>query len=111
VQSSRSNRSVEEQICLIKCYKKWEVPCEKSQDKKLIQITKMRLVEIPSLMGNDFGRVRLTPSNSMGSSPCKSKWQDIRKKVSDFKAAQLDGQEEELLDSEGPTGVVWMRMG
>ena len=55
-------------------------------------------------MGNDFGRVRLTPSNSMGSSPYKSKWQDIRKKVSDFKAAQPDGREEELPDSGGPTG-------
>ena len=104
VQPSRSNWSIEEQICLIKCYKKREVSCEKSQDKKLIQITKMWLVEIPSLMGNDFGRVRLTPSNSMGSSPYKSKWQDIRKKVSDFKAAQPDGREEELPDSEGPTG-------
>ena len=59
---------------------------------------------ITALMGSDFGRVRLTPSNSMGSSPYKSKWQDIRKKVSDFKAAQPDGREEELPDSEGPTG-------
>ena len=53
--------------------------CEKSQDKKLVQISKMWLVEIPALMGKDYGKVRLTPSNNMGSSPYKSKWQDIRK--------------------------------
>ena len=105
VQISRSNWSVEEQICLIRCYREWEVMCEKSQDKKLIQISKMWLVEIPALMAKDFGRVRLTPSNSVGSSPYKSKWQDIRKKVSDFKAAQPDGREEELPDVEGPTGA------
>lgn len=104
VQVPRSNWTVEEQICLIRSYKKWEVLCEKSQDKKLCQITKMWLVEIPALMATDFGRVRLTPSNSMGSSPYKSKWQDIRKKVSDYKAAQPDGREEELPDSEAPTG-------
>ena len=62
--------------------------CEKCQDKKHIQISKMWLVVIPALMAMDFGRVLLTPSNSSGSSPYKSKWQDIRKKVSDFKAAQ-----------------------
>ena len=76
--------------------------CEKSQDKKLSQITKMWLVEIPALMAIDYGKVRLTPSNSMGSSRYKSKWQDIRKKISDYKAAQPDGREEELPDVEGP---------
>ena len=40
-----------------------------------------------------------------GSSPYKSKWQDIRKKVSDFKAAQPDGREEELPGVDGPTGA------
>ena len=46
--------------------------CEKSQDKKLVQISKMWLVEISALMGKDYGKVRLTPSNNMGSSPYKS---------------------------------------
>ena len=64
----------------------------------------MWLTEIPSLMGKEYGKVRLTPSNSLGSSPYKAKWQDIRKKVSDYKAAQPDGREEELPDIEGPTG-------
>lgn len=104
VQPSRTNWTVEEQVSLIRCYKKWEAACEKSQDKKLVQVSKMWLVEIPALMGKDYGKVRLTPSNNMGSSPYKSKWQDIRKKVSDYKAAQPDGREEELPDSEGPTG-------
>lgn len=104
VQPSRSNWTVDEQLSLIRSYKKWEMACEKSQDKKLVQISKMWLVEIPALMGKDYGKVRLTPSNNMGSSPYKSKWQDIRKKVSDYKAAQPDGREEELPDIEGPTG-------
>ena len=104
VQLTRSNWTVAEQICLINCYRKWEQICEKSQDKKLIQISKMWLIEIPALMGKDFGKVRLTPSNSLGSSPYKAKWQDIRKKVSDYKAAQPDGREEEVPDVEGPTG-------
>lgn len=51
----RSNWSVVEQICLIRCYRKWEVSCEKSQDKKHIQISKKWLVEIPALMAKDFG--------------------------------------------------------
>ena len=63
----------------------------------------MWLVEIPALMGKDFGKVRLTPSNSLGSSLHKAKWQDIRKKVGDYKAAQPDGREEELSDVERPT--------
>ena len=69
VQISRSYWSVEEQICLIRCYRKWEVSCKKFQDKKLIQIRKIWFVEIPALMAKDFGRIRLTPSNSVGSSP------------------------------------------
>ena len=62
------------------------------------------MTEIPALMGKEFGKVRLTPSNSLGSSQYKAKWQDVRKKVSDYKAAQPDGREEELPDIEGPTG-------
>ena len=104
VQPARTNWTVAEQISLINCYKKWEVICEKSQDKKLMQVSKMWLTEIPSPMGKEYGKVRLTPSNSLGSSPYKAKWQDIRKKVSDYKAAQPDGREEELPDIEGPTG-------
>ena len=65
----------------------------------------MWLTEIPALMGKAFGKVRLTPSNSLGSSPYKAKWQDIRKRVSDFKAAQPDGREDELPDIEGPMGA------
>ena len=79
--------------------------CEKSQDKKLMQVSKMWLTEIPALMGKAFGKVRLTPSNSLGSLPYKAKWQDIRKRVSDFKAAQPDGREDELPDIEGPMGA------
>jgi hypothetical protein len=33
------------------------------------------------------------------------KWQAIRKKVSDYKASQVDGREEELPDVKGPTGA------
>ena len=65
----------------------------------------MWLVEISALIAKDFGRVRLTLSNAVGSSPYKSKWQDIRNEVGDFKAAQPDGREEELPDVEGPTGA------
>lgn len=103
VQPSRTNWTVEEQVSLITCYKKWEMACEKSQD-KIVQISKMWLVEILALMGKDYGKVRLTRSDNMASSPYKSKWQDIRKKVSDYKAAQPDGREEELPDIDGPTG-------
>jgi hypothetical protein len=55
-------------------------------------------------MGNSFGRVRVTPNNLLANSPYQSKCLAIRKKVSDFKAAQVDGREEELPDREGPTG-------
>ena len=55
-------------------------------------------------MGKNFGRVRATPNNVLASSPYQSKWLAIRKKVSDYKAAQVDGREEELPDIEGPTG-------
>jgi hypothetical protein len=49
-------------------------------------------------MGKKFGRVRATANNIL------AKWTAIRKKVSDYKAAQVDGREEELPDREGPTG-------
>jgi hypothetical protein len=57
VQQTRSNWSIEEQICLIKSYRKREIACEKSQDKKLLQVSKMWLVEIPWLMGKEYGKV------------------------------------------------------
>ena len=55
-------------------------------------------------MGKSFGRVRATPNNLLANSPYQAKWLAIRKKVSDYKAAQVDGREEELPDREGPTG-------
>ena len=104
VQLVRSNWTVAEQICFINCYKKWEQISIKSQDKKLTQIIKMWLIEIPVLSGKGFCKVRLRPSNALGSPPYKAKWQDIRKKVGDYKAAQPDGREVELPDVERPTG-------
>ena len=55
-------------------------------------------------MGKRFGRVRATPNNVLANSPYQSKWMGIRKKVNDYKAAQVDGREEELPNIEGPTG-------
>ena len=55
-------------------------------------------------MGMNFGRVRATPNHTLANSPYQSKWLAIRKKVSDYKASQVDGREEELPDIEGPTG-------
>ena len=104
VQTARSAWSTAEQIALITAYKNWEESSRTSQNKKLCPISKLWLVHIPTLMGKSFGRVRVTPNNLLASSPYQSKWLAIRKKVSDFKAAQVDGREEELPDIEGPTG-------
>ena len=104
LQTARSVWSTTEQMDLIKSYKSWENDSKKSQNKKLIPISKLWLVHIPCLMGKNFGRVRATPNNVLASSPYQSKWLAIRKKVSDYKAAQVDGREEELPDIEGPTG-------
>ena len=75
-----------------------------SQNKKLIPISELWLTHIPHLMGKGFGRVRATPNNVLANSPYQFKWMGIRKKVSDYKAAQVDVREEELPDIEGPTG-------
>ena len=104
LQTARSVWSTAEQIDLIKSYKSWEIDSKKSQNKKLIPISKLWLVHIPCLMGKNFGRVRATPNNTLANSPYQSKWLAIRKKVSDYKASQVDGREEELPDIEGPTG-------
>jgi hypothetical protein len=104
VQLARSNWSVAEQLALITAYKSWDDSTKNSQCKKLMPISKIWLIHIPALMGNSFGRVRVTPNNLLANSPYQSKWLAIRKKVSDFKAAQVDGREEELPDREGPTG-------
>ena len=87
LQTARSVWSTTEQIDLIKSYKSWENDSKKSQNKKLIPISKLWLVHIPCLMGKNFGRVRATPNNVLASSPYQSKWLAIRKKVSDYKAS------------------------
>ena len=97
VQISRSNWSVEEQICLIRCYRKWEVSCEKSQDKKLIQISKMWLVEIPALMAKDFGRVRLIQSNAVVSSPYKSPNPNRKSVISKLRSLMAEGKNYRML--------------
>ena len=89
---------------LIWCYRSWEDGAKLSQNMKLIPISKLWLIHIPNLMGKRFGRVRATPNNVLANSPYQSKWMGIRKKVSDYRAAQVDGREEELPDVEGPTG-------
>lgn len=104
VQTARSAWSTVEQISLVTAFKDWDDSTRMSQNKKLCPISKLWLVHIPTLMGKSFGRVRATPNNLLASSPYQSKWDAIRKKVSDYKAAQIDGREEELPDIEGPTG-------
>ena len=83
LQTARSVWSTTEQMDSIKSYKSWENDSKKSQNKKLIPISKLWLVHIPCLMGKNFGRVRATPNNVLASSPYQSKWLAIRKKVSD----------------------------
>ena len=95
--------STTEQLDLITSYKNWDDGAKQSQSKKLIPISKLSLIHIPNLMGKKFGRVLATPNNLLASSPYQSKWLAIRKKVSDYKAAQVDGREDELPDIEGPT--------
>jgi hypothetical protein len=86
-------------------YKNWEDEAAKSQNKKLLPMTRLWLSVVPRKMGRLFGRVRAIPKNILSSSPYLSKWTTIKKKVSDYKAAQVDGREEELPDIEGPTGA------
>ena len=100
----RSMWSTTEQMDLITSYKIWDDGAKLSQSKKLIPISKLWLLHIPNLMGKKFGRVRATPNNLLASSPYQSKWLAIRKKVSNYKAAQVDGREDEQPDIEGPTG-------
>ena len=102
--AARSMWSTTEQLDLITSYKNWDDGAKLSQSKKLIPISKLWLIHIPNLMGKKFGRVRATPNNLLASSPYQSKWIAIRRKVSDYKAAQVDGREDELPDIEGPTG-------
>ena len=75
-----------------------------SQSKKLCSLSKVWLVKIPLLMGNSFGKVRSSPKDQLANSPYQSKWILLRRKVSDYNAAQVDGREEELPNVEGPTG-------
>ena len=75
-----------------------------SQSKKLCSLSKVWLVNIPVLMGKSFGKVRASPKDQLSNSPYQSKWILLRRKVSDYNAAQVDGREEELPDVEGPTG-------
>ena len=96
--------STTEQLDLITSYKAWDDGAKLSQSKKLILISKLWLVHIADLMGKKFGRVYATPNNFLASSPYQSKWIAIRRKVSDYKAAQVDSREDELPDIEGPTG-------
>ena len=102
--AARSMWSTTEQMDLITSYKTWDDGTKLSQSKKLIPISKLWLSHIPDLMGKKFGRVRATPNNLLASSPYQSKWIAIRRKVSDYKTAQIDGREDELPDIEGPTG-------
>lgn len=95
LQTARSVWTTKEQIDLIWCYRSWEDGAKLSQNKKLIPISKLWLTHIPNLMGKRFGRVRATPNNVLANSPYQSKWMGIRKKVSHYKAAQVDGREEE----------------
>lgn len=104
LQTARTVWTTKEQMDLIWCYRSWEDGAKLSQNKKLIPINKLWLTHIPNLMGKRFGRVRATPNNVLANSPYQSKWLGIRQKVSDYKAAQVDGREEELPDIEGPTG-------
>ena len=102
LQTARTVWTTKEQLDLIWCYRSWEDGAKLSQNKKLIPISKLWLTHIPHLMGKRFGRERTTPNNVLANSPYQSKW--MGKKVSDYKAAQVDGREEELPDIEGPTG-------
>lgn len=85
-------------------YKKWDNMTKTSQSKKLCSLSKIWLVNIPVLMGKSFGKVRTSPKDQLANSPYQSKWILLRRKVSDYNAAQVDGREEELPDVEGPTG-------
>lgn len=104
LQTARTVWTTKEQLDLIWCYRSWKDGAKLSQNKKLIPISKLWLTHIPHLMGKRFGRVRATPNNALAISPYQSKWMGIRRKVSDYKAAQVDGREEELPDIEGPAG-------
>ena len=104
VQAAKSVWTTGETMELIRAFKNWDDQAKASQSKKLCSLSKLWLVHIPFLMGKSFGRVRACPKEQLASSPYQSKWLVLRKKVSDYNAAQVDGREEELPDIEGPTG-------
>ena len=104
VQAAKSVWTTGETMDLIRAFKNWDDQAKASQNKKLCSLSKLWLVHIPYLMGKSFGRIRACPKEQLASSPYQSKWLVLRKKVSDYNAAQVDGREEELPDIEGPTG-------
>jgi lipopolysaccharide export system protein LptC len=60
VQQARSNWSLKEQIALIDAYKTWDESTKNSLSKKLMSISRIWLIHIPTIMGKSFGRVRVT---------------------------------------------------
>ena len=104
IEAAKTVWTTGETMDLIRAFKNWDDQAKASQSKKLCSLSKLWLVHIPFLMGKSFGRVRTCPKEQLASSPYQLKWLTLRKKVSDYNAAQVDGREEKLPDMEGPTG-------
>jgi hypothetical protein len=81
----RSLWTNEECASLVAVMTKWTADCDNSQNCRLMSQNRVWLEEIPKRMGQSFGKVRPCPDGKFANSPYKSKWADIKKKVSDLK--------------------------